>query len=314
MAFKLTRADGEILWIVAERRLMTTPQLAALLSRNGKSLKKRISELVTQGLLADAPRGPGQRRGRPERLVSLAQRGVGVLQERELIDPQVPTKEVLGERLPPQSHQLLLNWVRVHLHHVGTVVPELTVRFLAHNAPFLPPGFSNLSILTGAVSNQARPQRSPRIEPDAAFSISDTTQDRTVLFFLEVDRGTETAASPRRKPTDIRQKILNYGICFDTCAYKKYEELWDCRLNGFRLLFVTDSTARLSQLCALVQAMPPSDYIWLTTAKRMFEDGIGAEIWVRGGRLNDAADLAVCGAALEDETRGNLEWGCEERS
>jgi len=294
MAFKLTRADGEILRTIAECRLMTTPQLAALLSRNGKSLKKRISELVTQGLVGDAPRGPGQRRGRPERVVSATARGVDVLRKRGLIDAQVPTGVVLGERIPPQSHQLLLNWVRVHLHHVTKILPQLSIQFLAHNSPFLPAGFSNLSVLTGAVSSETRPPRSPRVEPDAAFSISDATQDKTVLFFLEVDRGTEAAASPRRKPTDIRRKILNYGICFDTCTYKKYEGLWNCRLNGFRLLFVTDSAARLSQLCSLVQAMPPSDYIWLTTAKRMFEDGIGAEIWVRGGRL-DASLHSILG-------------------
>jgi hypothetical protein len=130
------------------------------------------------------------------------------------------------------------------------------------------------------------PQRGLRIEPDAAFSICDTTQDKTVLFFLEVDRGTEITASPKRTSGDIRQKILRYGTCFDTCAYKKYEELWHCQLNGFRLLFVTADTARLINLCLLVQAMPPSEYIWLTAADRMFADGISAEIWARGGRLD----------------------------
>ena len=94
------------------------------------------------------------------------------------------------------------------------------------------------------------------------------------------------APSPRRTPKDIRQKILSYGVCFDTQAYKKYESLWNCRLNGFRLLFLTDSVGRLSTLCSLVQAMPPSDYIWLTVAEHMFKDGISAEIWARGGRLD----------------------------
>jgi hypothetical protein len=84
----------------------------------------------------------------------------------------------------------------------------------------------------------------------------------------------------------IRQKILNYGACFDTRAYQKYESLWNCKLKGFRLLFITDNVARLSALCTLVQEMPPSDYIWLTTADRLFADGISAEIWVRGGRLD----------------------------
>jgi len=221
-------------------------------------------------------------------------RGIEVLQERKLIDPQTPNEAVFGDAVSSQAHQLLLNWVRAHLHHVGTVVPQLHIQFLAHNSPFLPPKFSNLSIGTGPVPGDARPPRSIRIEPDAVFSISDTTQDKTVLFFLEVDRGTEILASPKRTATDIRQKILNYGVCFDTCAYQKYEELWNCQLNGFRLLFVTDSIVRLSNLCTLVQAMAPSDYIWLTTADRMFEDGISAEIWARGGRL-DASPHSILG-------------------
>jgi len=170
----------------------------------------------------------------------------------------------------------------------------LTVRFLAHNSPFLPPGFSNVSVITEPARGGVGPQTIISLKPDAAFSICDATQDKTVLFFLEVDRGTEILASPKRTPTDIRQKILNYGVCFNTCAYKKYESRWNCQLNGYRLLFVTDSVARLSTLCSLVQAMPPSDYIWFTTADRMFEDGISAEIWARGGRL-DASPQSILG-------------------
>jgi len=273
---------------------VTTPQLAALLSRNGKSLHQRINQLVAEGLLADTARGPGQRRGRPERVVSLGERGVAILQERKLIDPQTPPEVIIGDGVPSQAHQLLLNWVRAHLHHIETVIPGLKARFLAHNSPFLPAGFSNLSVITDPVSGRVEPQSIISLKPDAAFSISGPAQDKTVLFFLEVDLGTETLASPKREPTDVRQKILNYGACFDTLAYKKYEGLSNCRLNGFRLLFVTHSVARLSTLCSLVQAMPPSDFIWLTNKDRMFEDGISAEIWARGGRL-DASPQSILG-------------------
>jgi len=187
-----------------------------------------------------------------------------------------------------------LNWVRAYLHHVRTVVPGLKIAFLAHNSPFLPPGFSNIPITADPAPAEAEPQRIISLKPDAAFSISDPTEGKTVLFFLEVDRGTEILASPKRAPTDIRQKTLNYGVCFDRQTYRKYESLWNCQLNGFRLLFITDSVARLSTLCSLVQAMPPSDYIWLTVTDRMFEDGIAAEIWARGGRL-DASPQSIFG-------------------
>jgi hypothetical protein len=284
MGFRMTASDREVLRWVAECRLVTTPQLAALLARNAKSLTQRISQLVTEGLLAEVPRGPGQHRGRPERVISLTERGVQSLRERGTIDATIPTEAIVSDAVPPHAHQLLLNWVRVHLHHVQTVVAHLKIEFLAHNSPFLPPGFSNISV-SGPARGGQEPRRGICLKPDAAFSICDASQGKTVLFFLEVDRGTETLASLKRGPGDIRQKILNYGMCFDAGDYKKYESLWDCKLKGFRLLFITDNVARLSALCTLVQEMPPSDYIWLTTADRMFTDGISAEIWVRGGRL-----------------------------
>jgi hypothetical protein len=46
--------------------------------------------------------------------------------------------------------------------------------------------------------------------PDAVFTIADSVGGKTCLFFLEVDCGTETIASPKRDMTDIRQKIVNY--------------------------------------------------------------------------------------------------------
>ena len=67
--------------------------------------------------------------------------------------------------------------------------------------------------------------------------------------------------------------------------YKKYEQVWNCPLNGFRLLFLTISHSRLAALCGLVQEMPPSDFIWLTEQSRMFADGASAAIWARGGKL-----------------------------
>jgi hypothetical protein len=294
MRFRMTASDYEVLRTVAECRIVTVPQLAALPSRNGKSMSQRIGQLAAEGLLAHAARGPGQHRGRPERVISLTEHGLQALREREVVDAKMPTETVVSDAVPSQAHQLLLNWVRVHLHHVQAVIAHLKIQFLAHNSPFLPPGFSNLSVVTNPQSGRAEPQRIITLTPDAAFVIRDMAQAKAVLFFLEVDRGTETLASPKRESTDIRQKILNYGMCFDAGAYKKYESLWNCELNGFRLLFVTDSVARLSTLCSLIQAMPPSDYIWLTNKDRMFEDGISAEIWARGGRL-DVSPQSILG-------------------
>ncbi len=286
MRFRLTASDCEILRMVTECRIVTAPQLAALLARSAKGVRDRTSKLIAESLLEEVTRGRGQRRGRPERTVSLGESAVTILKERGLVDARMRADDIMGGSIRCQNHQLLLNWVRVHLSQVERVLPRLEVRFLAHNSPFLPAESASLSVITDPESGQTKPQRVISVKPDATFSISDRDQRKTVLFFLEVDLSTETLASPHREVTDVRQKILNYGTCFDMLAYKRYEKLWDCQLNGFRLLFLTDTMARLSTLSSLVQEMPPSDFIWLTEQTRMFKDGISAEIWVRGGRLD----------------------------
>ncbi|MBW2021162.1 MAG: replication-relaxation family protein [Deltaproteobacteria bacterium] len=287
MAFRLAPSDYEMLQIIAEYRIMTSPQLAALLSRSKKGVRDRISKLIVESLLEEVPRGRGQHRGRPERIVFLNKPGVTLLKEQGLIESQVPTGHLVGDKTRCQNHQLLLNWVRIHLNRIETVAPGLKVRCLAHNSPFLPKEFSSVSVCskTGELL---------RFEPDATFSIYDSNKDKTLLFFLEVDLSTETLASPRRILTDIRQKILNYGICFDMQVYRRYERLWNCQLNGFRLLFLTDTSLQMSKICSLAREMQPSDFIWVTQKDRMFEDGISADIWARGGRL-DVSPQSILG-------------------
>ncbi|MBP7053920.1 MAG: replication-relaxation family protein [Phycisphaerae bacterium] len=294
MAFRLRPTDGELLKAVAECRIVTALQLAALLARSAKGVRDRTTKLIAEGLLAEVTRGRGQRRGRPERIVSLCESAVAKLKERGIIDARIPPDRIMGNSVRCQNNQLLLNWLRIFLAQIERVLPQLEIRFLAHNSPFVPVEFSCLSITTDMEPELARPQRVISIKPDAIFSICDRDRDKTLLFFLEIDLGTETLASPQRELTDIRQKILNYGMCFDHQIYKRYEKLWDRQLNGFRLLFITDSLVRLNALSSLVQEMPPSDFIWLTEHARMFKDGISGEIWARGGRL-DVSPQSILG-------------------
>jgi hypothetical protein len=126
--------------------------------------------------------------------------------------------------------------------------------------------------------------------PDGVFSITNKeAEKKSLLFFLEVDMGTETIASPSRGPKDLRQKIIRYQDLFTSASYKGYEGVFDSKFNGFRLLFLANSAARLNSLCRLVQEMPPSDFIWLGDQEKMFSQGLSAKIWARGGRIKDPA-------------------------
>jgi hypothetical protein len=85
--------------------------------------------------------------------------------------------------------------------------------------------------------------------------------------------------------TDIRQKIVNYGAYFESLKYKRYEEVFKHKLNGFRLLFLTNALGRLVALCKLTQEMPWTGFVWLTEYSRMLPNGASDKIWAKGGDL-----------------------------
>jgi len=112
-----------------------------------------------------------------------------------------------------------------------------------------------------------------------------------------VDMGTESLASANPGTCSVLQKIRAYQWLFRSGTYKRYEVAWGCRLTGFRVLFVVNTPVRLVGLCRLVQQSPPSDFIWLTDQDRLFEHGIGADIWVRGGHIDDRPE-SILGLTL----------------
>ncbi len=119
----------------------------------------------------------------------------------------------------------------------------------------------------------------------------------TLLFFLEVDMGTETIASRRPGGGDVRQKIVVYQSCFRGGLYKRYEPILGARLRGFRVLVLAHTSSRLAALCRLVRETPPSDFVWLTDQERMFSQGIWAPIWARGGHI-DSPPQSILGTEM----------------
>jgi hypothetical protein len=265
--------------------MLTMTQLATIFRKSVDVVRRRLRDLEKQGLVEVVSREYGRGRGRPENSLGLTRRGVDILRDKGLIGRTVPYDKVVADGLFGANHQLLLNWFRIHLAQIERVLPGLSVRFLAYNSPYSlqcpdgPVSIADCSPVPGSGI------KGIKFTPDAVFAIADSVGGKTCLFFLEVDCGTETIASPKRDMTDIRQKIVNYQWYFQNHSYKRYEEVFGAGLRGFRLLFLTHSLGRLTALCKLAQEMPPSDFVWLTECSRLFPDGVAAKIWVRGGDL-----------------------------
>ena len=286
MAFRLRESDCKTLECLAEYRILTVPQIATISQKDKQVIRRRFCDLEKEGFIEVIKREFGRARGRPENLLGLTEQGADILREKNLIGRDIPYEGIGPVSTRLIDHQLLMNWFRIHLNQVERVLPKLNFRFLAYNSPFVPREPDGRIITTDYSPIGRRTVHQVRFTPDAVIGSTYAVTQRSVLYFLEADCGTETLSSPQRDMSDIRQKILNYQWYFQSLKYKRYEDIFDIPyLQGFHLLFLTRTTGRLAALCKLIQEMQPSNFIWATELERIFSDGLSWKIWARGGNL-----------------------------
>ena len=290
-------SEVDILTTLAEYRVMTQAQIAALHFGTHQGPRRRLAEMVSRGLISKEVLVPRQSRpGGQERVFFCQEEGLDFLKNEGVLPKTVSYdnvgRDALGNGV---EHQLLVNWVQIHLAEIPRAVPDVATDFHSSKSPFAlkddhtttllrEPGFGdkgeNLAFI-----------------PDGVFTVSSAAQGLALLFFLEADMGTEPLARRKRSGSDIRQKIIKYQTYFREKRFKPYERIFGAEFDGFRLLFVADDPNRLSALCGLVKSMPPKDFIWLTDKTSMFSQGLADEIWLRGGNL-DAQPQSILGPTL----------------
>jgi hypothetical protein len=279
---KIPEKDWELLRFIDSFKVLTVTQLSVLSRRSCQVIRRRLRALGEQGFISIQQRAYGNTRGRPEDLILLSKAGYSVLHNQT--DPNGKCQNNDKYAAPEYvEHELLVNWFFIHLIQIARQIPQLSVHYVTQY-------FSRVEDAPSAehMIRIQSPRDDDKLEfiPDGIFTVSDSVSNKTLLFFLEVDMGTETLASPARGLKDIRQKIVNYQDLFRSGRYKRYEGFFNARLNGFRLLFVTHSPSRLKTLCQLTASMPPSDFIWLSDRDRLLSSGLADEIWVKGGALD----------------------------
>jgi len=248
---------------LAKYRWLTVPQLAALEHFKVRASRKWLAALVERKLASHvelpALRGVP---GRPESAFCLTTAGTKLLGARGE-SPTDGSLETPGKGSHGIAHHVLLNWLRIHLADMPERVPGMSVPAETWGRQLLP-GVSFI--------------------PDGAFVLAHAARPQRLLFFLEVDRGTESLGGSPSGKGSLREKVTNYQRFFRERTYKGYEELWHSQFTGFRLLILAETPERLGALCRLVQALPPSNFIWLTDRSRLLAHGLAGVIWTRGGR------------------------------
>ena len=296
-----TISDDLLMTDLAEYRLLTVRQLAALQQKRERTIQKRVNKLLKQDLVQCLSRGCISKRGRPEQVISLTENAVRKLRAMETLVLSRSARHVLAEGVP-REHQLLVNWFRVCLVNGVRIVPEISVQFLAPTSPFLERGDDDLPTISDQV--EAPSGEIVRFIPDGVFILGDRDQGKTILFFLEVDMGTEPLTSARGRRNDVAQKLFNYKTYYHSERYKRYEHRWQCRFRGFRLLLLASTADRCAALCRLVRDCEPADFIWLTDQSKLLAQGATAKIWMRGGHVEEPP-RSVFGSRAPDAATGS---------
>lgn len=293
MRYTPTAKDRQVLEALVDYRQLTTSQIAALGSIGAPAARKRVRALREAGLVQNGPRPLHGRTGRPEELMTLSRGGIALLQETGGIS--IPPGSRPEQPVRCTDHQHLLNWFRIQL-----AVGERSIPGLASEFTTLEPQSDRQGRESGSSTREGgtRSVGGGDVEfvPDGVFFLRHQAERTALLFFLEVDMGTESLVGRSHHHRAFIAKIRNYQMFFRGGAYKRYEALWKQRFNGFRLLVLTSTPGRRHALGRLVGKAPPSDFIWLSDSEQLFSAGAFAPIWSRGG--SDKQGESILGAKL----------------
>ena len=180
MPFRLRETDCKTLECLAEYRILTVPQFAAIFQKNKQAVRRRFGDLEKEGLIEVTRCEFGLARGRPENLLGLTQCAADILKDKGIIGRGIPYEKLSGANIGCIDHQLLLN-------QIEQVLPRLTVKVLACNSPFLPRGPGGHIFITDYSPVPGSGVQGVKFTPDAVFGTRDSIAEKTCLFFLEVD-------------------------------------------------------------------------------------------------------------------------------
>jgi hypothetical protein len=270
-----------------EYRLLSTQQIVLLTQSNSRTVLRWMKSLVEADIIHPIERAFSGTQGRPEKLFTLSKNGVQFCIENQLIDPSISPDRILWDSLHSLEHQLNVNWVLIHAM-VLERFRELKIHHISHTSPLHPPSENGAPFLKNFIPVNDQKDNTVGFIPDALITITRAEDQKSLLFFLELDQTTESLSGI--STNSIKQKILNYQNFFRYSGYKRYEQTFNCEFIGFRLLFVANTEKRQGNICRLVRYTPPSDFIWVTELQDFLTCGMGARIWNRGGDMTQAAE------------------------
>lgn len=296
---KITSKEKELLFQISEYQLLSINQIMLLTDKGKREVQRKIENLRNKDFITFLNMKTTGKKGRSEFISFVSDTGATILQNEIEEQVHTSTDRIILKNFHIAKHQMLLNWFRIHLNYIPTKLPDLTTDFISSTTPFLPLKNSGLPLISEHFETE---QTEIDFIPDGVFYIKSENQNKSLLFFLEVDMGTEPLTTKTSRTNSIATKIKNYRAYFQSEKYKRYQKKWNTLFNGFRLLFLTNSQERKTSICELVSLDKTNTFIWATPQNDLFEKGLGGNIWARGCNLHTPKE-SIIGPTLNFEER-----------
>ena len=283
MAYRKTNLL-KVLTAIADYRLMSATQLSVYFDTKKDATWRHIRKLLSKGAIKELQRQFGRGRGRPEAMYSLTELGVNDLRKKGILNDDPDNKFVLADNLKAVEHQILQNWFRLNLINANRQ-NKVSFEDIPCNSSLYWQNNGYKGLYYDCLPFTTESGKGIRFFPDIVFKDHSKADNKSLLYFVEIDRGTENLSSPDRKNhNDITGKIINYMYYWQGDHYKRYEQVWKCKFQGFRVLFVANNTKNCTRLCDAVSSLGDRcNFVWITDIKSVFDTGIGGHIWYEGG-------------------------------
>lgn len=277
----MTARDIELLVSLFKFRFLSLAQVERLFFPSAQTTNRRVRILGAEGLVA-AFRPPGY----PDRIVSLTRKGLeavaGIL--------EVPVAAIGGApaRTRPKDYYFLRHFLAVTDFRIALTKAcaqrddVRLVGFLADHVVERTDQGGLRRLTRDLAADISRGGEPVAHTPDGVFALA--SGDTVALFFLEVDRGSETVSDRERGVAKILRFYLNY---LASGGFARYQSVFGvpAPFAAVRVLMATSSERRIKTIRAVGASLGfeprrALQFIWLTETHSITEQTIFDQIWV----------------------------------
>ena len=273
--------DLILLQFLAEYHVLTIQQTASILEITRRAVRKKTDKLHSDKLINVMPINFGQGKGRPENLITISENGIKLLYENNVIDQKILSDRIIFKDYGRVEHELFVNWFRINLEFLQKQIPDINTDFISSTSPLLPLRKNGSPLISDKVTINGEERI---FIPDGVFfNCTFKTTENGCYFFLKLIWEQNRLPAQQGNQIPFNKNITNYIVYFSSEGYKRYQKKWECELNGFRVLFVTNSAQHKEVISRFLRESKAYDFVWVTSREQLFQYGLSGNVWTRGG-------------------------------